>query len=103
MSDVKKALGKKIKQIRKSKNFTQEELAELIDIEIPSLSNIETGKFAPSAETLQKLSLVLNTPIWEFYYFDVLTNQQMTEEIMGKIQDNPELTKVLYNFLKAIE
>lgn len=38
MSDFKKLLGKKIQSIRKAKGLTQERLAELIDIETPSLS-----------------------------------------------------------------
>ena len=37
MSDFKKLLGKRIKEIRKSKNLTQEKLAELINIEVPSI------------------------------------------------------------------
>lgn len=103
MSDIKKQLGKKIKQIRKSKNLTQEELAEMIEIEVPSLSNIETGKFAPSIETLQKLSNALNVGMWEFYYFNTLTDEQMFKEINAKIKNNPELLKTVYNFLKAVE
>lgn len=103
MSDIKKQLGKKIKQIRKNKNLTQEELAEMIEIEVPSLSNIETGKFAPSVETLQKLSNALNVGMWEFYYFNTLTDEQMFEEINAKIKNNSELLKTVYNFLKAVE
>ena len=45
--DIRKQVGKKIQKIRKSKGFTQEKLAELIGIEPPSLSYIETGKFSP--------------------------------------------------------
>ena len=70
MIEIKKALGKKIKQIRKSKNLTQEKLAELIGLEVPSLSNIETGKFAPSVDTLQKLCAVMDVEPWEFYHFN---------------------------------
>ena len=69
MSDLKKLLGKKIQIIRKSRNLTQEKLAELIDIETPSLSYLETGKYSPSIETLQKHSEVLKVAPWEFYYF----------------------------------
>ncbi len=103
MSDIKKLLGKKIKQFRKLKNLTQEELAEKINIEVPSLSNIETGKFAPSFETLQKLSKVLEINIWEFYYFNPISKEKMVEEINNKIKNNEELAKIVYYFLKSIE
>lgn len=103
MSDIKKALGKKIKTIRKEKNLTQEKLSELINIETPSLSNIETGKYAPSTETLQKLSEVLDVALWEFYYFDTISNEKMIDEINNKIKNNTKLAKIVYNFIKSIE
>lgn len=103
MSNIKKLLGNKIKQIRKNRNLTQEELSELINIEVPSLSNIERGKFAPSIETLQKLSSALGVKIWEFYYFDTLTNSEMIEEINKILKENNNLVKTVFSFLKSIE
>lgn len=102
MSDFKKLIGKKIKQIRKSKNLTQEKLAELINIEIPSMSYIETGKFAPSVETLQKLSEVLGVKPWEFYYFDTITHDEMLNELNSALKNNKQLTEIVYNFYKSI-
>lgn len=103
MSDIKKLLGKKIKQIRKNKNLTQEKLAELINIEIPSLSNIETGKYAPSVETLQKLSEVLEVEPWELYYFNDISQEKMKKYVMSKIDNNFDFLKITYGFLKALE
>ena len=103
MSDFKKLIGKKIKQIRKSKNLTQEKLAELINIEIPSMSYIETGKFAPSTETLQKLSEVLEVAPWEFYYFDTLSQEEMISELNVALKNNQHLTEIVYNFYKSLE
>ena len=102
MIDIKKALGKKIKQIRKSKNLTQERLAELIVLEVPSLSNIETGKFAPSVDTLQKLSDVLDVDPWEFYYFSEVSEEKMVSEINFAIKNDARLLKIVYSFLKSI-
>lgn len=103
MSDIKKLLGKKIKQLRKDKDLTQEKLAELINIEIPSLSNIETGKYSPSVETLQKLSEVLNVEPWELYYFNNVSQEKMKKYVMSKIDNNFELLKITYGFLKTLE
>ena len=102
MIDIKKALGKKIKKIRKSKNLTQERLAELIGLEVPSLSNIETGKFAPSVDTLQKLSDVLDVEPWEFYYFSEVSEEKMISEINFAIKNDARLLKIVYSFLKSI-
>ena len=42
--DVLKVLGKKIKQSRLSKKYTQEYVAESIDISIDLLRNLENGR-----------------------------------------------------------
>lgn len=52
-------LGKKIKELRKAKGFTQQYLAELADIDDKHLSKIENGIHEPTYKTLKKLSEVL--------------------------------------------
>lgn len=52
-------LGKKIRELRKSKGFTQQYLAELADIDDKHLSKIENGVHLPTYSTLKKLSEVL--------------------------------------------
>ena len=101
--DIKKNLGIKIRSIRRAKGYTQEKLAELVGIEPPSLSYIETGKFSTSVETLQKLVDVLNVGVWEFYYFDTLSNGQMIEELTAAMVRNENLTKIFYNLFKSLE
>lgn len=102
MSDFKKLLGQRIRNIRKSKGLTQEKLAELINIETPSLSYLETGKYAPSIDTLQKLSEVLNVQPWEFYYFTQVSDEQKKEELKKALDDNPKLLNIIYKFYKSI-
>ena len=44
MDNIKTLLGKRIKELRQKRRYTQEKLAEMANIEIPSLSNIENGE-----------------------------------------------------------
>ncbi len=55
-----KELGKKIKELRKQMGYTQERLAELVEIDAKNLSKIENGAHSPSFKTLKKLSKVLD-------------------------------------------
>lgn len=52
-------LGKNIKKYRKLRGLTQEKMAELIEIEVRTLSLIETGNNFVSSKTLAKLAEVL--------------------------------------------
>ena len=54
------AIGGRVKEYRKKKGLTQEKLAELIDISIPHMSNIETGKTKFSLVILFALVEVLD-------------------------------------------
>lgn len=66
MTNNKKLLGKRIKQIRKNAGYTQEKLSELIGIETGSLSGIESGRCFPSLVTLEKIAKVLNVKLKTF-------------------------------------
>ncbi len=59
-----KALGCKIRQMRKLRGFTQEQLAELIGIDNKHLSRIEIGKHMPTYSVLKKLAKALEFDIY---------------------------------------
>ena len=56
MNNLKIKLGQRIKSLRKNLNITQETLAELINMDITSLSKIETGRNYPQPETIEKIA-----------------------------------------------
>ncbi|MBQ8458572.1 helix-turn-helix transcriptional regulator [bacterium] len=103
MTDIKKLVGQRIKTIRKNKKFTQEKLAEQIGIEPQSLSYMESGKFAPSPDTLQKLSEILGVKPFEFYYFEDITEVEMEKTLIHALQNDKKLLKILYNIYKSIQ
>ncbi len=60
-----KNFGKKLRDLRKAKGFTQEVLAEKAEIDEKHLSRIENGKYFPTYSTLLKLLKALDTSIEE--------------------------------------
>lgn len=58
-------LGEKIRQIRKSKGLTQEQLAEQIGIDNKHLSRIEKGRHMPTYNIIKKLAQVLDFDIYK--------------------------------------
>lgn len=57
--------GKRLRELRKSKGFTQQALAEKAGIDEKHLCRIEKGKYFPSYATLSKLFSVLCITIEE--------------------------------------
>ncbi len=102
--DNKKLLGKRIKEIRKLKNYTQEELAEMIDLETSSLSGIESGRFFPSLHVLDKLAQTLEVELVEFFKFSTVEIPKNLDEEIIKITTSQSTQNkvVIYKLLKTL-
>ncbi len=64
-------LGQKIKFERTKKGFSQEQLAELSDISIHGISNIETGKADVKYTNLLKLAKAFGIRVCELLDFNL--------------------------------
>ena len=103
MGNIKNLLGKRIKEIRKKRGYTQEKLAELAGIEIPSLSNIENGKNYPNNDTLEKISDALSIKPYELYMFEYYKpKEELIREMTAAMEDDEILTQNMYKYFICI-
>ncbi len=104
MDNIKILLGRKIREFRKNKKMTQEQLAELVGIGTPNISYFETGKFTPAVETLEKIAKALDVEIYELYMFKPLKSvPEIKKELIEKINSEDELAKLLYKFYLSVK
>ncbi len=87
--DKKELLGKRIKELRRQKGFTQEYLAEKLKIEPRQLSKLETGKHYPSFETILGLLGMFNITFEELVSYN-----HLDENIDFKKQINIEIENI---------
>ena len=104
MSELKKLLGKRIREIRIAKKLTQEELSELTDIGASSISKIESGHFHPTDENLERIAKALEVEPYKLYMFN---HQKDTKELLQDIQTmlnkaTDEEIKLAYKVLSGI-
>jgi transcriptional regulator with XRE-family HTH domain len=64
-NDLKKLIGKRVREARKNKGLTQEDLAALIDKTVETVSNIERGIKLPGLATLEEMRKVLGVKLSE--------------------------------------
>ncbi len=84
--ELKKALGQNIKKYRKINNITQEKLAEIVGVEVISISSIETGRYFPSPDNLLKISEALKISLSDLFNFqETKTCENYIENITKKI------------------
>ena len=70
MDELKIQFGRNLKDIRKQRNLTQEQLAEAVGVSVEFISHIERGINAPSFKTLENLSRKLDIPVWKLFKFE---------------------------------
>ena len=80
------ALGQKMREARKKKDLTQQELADLSHVSVKQIANIEKGKMNPSYLILRALAKVLHISL------DTLINPDISLEDEGVNQ-----MKILYS------
>ena len=85
------ALGQKMREARKKKDLTQQELADLSHVSVKQIANIEKGKMNPSYLILKALAKVLPLSL------DTLINPNVSPEDEGANQ-----MKMLYRNMAQI-
>ena len=106
--DDRKPLGKRIKSLRRSRGYTQEQLAEIIDISANYLAGIERGEANPTLSLLQRLSTGLEIPLPELFQYRQEEGQQPAQlrrrldRLINEAEDGelPRLTRVFEALLQ---
>ena len=62
-------LGSKVRELRKSKGLSQEELADRADLHYTYVGGIERGERNPSLKSIEKIATALNIDIGELLVF----------------------------------
>ena len=88
MDTIKICFGKRIKEVRKAKHITQEQLAEIIDINLRQMARIEAGESFFTAETLGRLCSALDiTPEVLFAFpFGISSKSEAFTDFLSKLE-----------------
>lgn len=69
MSDLKEKFGKQLKKLREERGLTQAQLAELIQVEPITISNMEVGRNGAHFATIEKLMKGLKVKARDLFDF----------------------------------
>lgn len=99
-----KKLGARIKEERKVRGLTQEQLAEKIEITPKYLSRLEGGQQSPSIETLIKLTEIFDIELLELFDFDHIgTSKELRARLTKFINElDDQKLPVAVKVLKAV-
>jgi transcriptional regulator with XRE-family HTH domain len=66
---LKKNFGARLKELRKARKLSQEQLAELVNVDAKHISFLETGRNFPSADLLERLVKIFNIEFKDMFNF----------------------------------
>ena len=81
------ALGSIVRATRKSKNLSQEALAERLGVCKRTIMDIEKNTGNPKFELLCMLVRELDLPLYEVFYPEVSDNSEMKKVLMKELSD----------------
>jgi len=101
---TKSLLGKKIKQLRKNKGWTQDYMSELVGINAKSILRIENGKTFPTVENLEKIADIFGLEISDLFENKAYADKKVLLPLINNMISNldDEKIKMLYIFLNSI-
>ena len=82
MKTTRELLGARIKELRKRRRLTQENLAERVNLATRYVSLIEVGRSSPSLETIESLTGALQVKVKDLFDFSHLDPDETTPEIL---------------------
>lgn len=96
--NVKETFGRNLREARKNRKLTQEQLAEQLSITPQHLGSIERGEAFVSADLLERMSAVLSMPVSVFFYSvdEVVGTETFLQKIDGIIErELLEVSKII--------
>ena len=83
---MKLSVGENVKLLRKTKNITQEQLAEMLGVSAQSVSRWESGVCYPDIELLPLLAETFNVTVDQLLGVDDVAEKKKVEDYLGRFQ-----------------
>ena len=100
-------IGKKIKAIRRSYGYTQERLAEIVEVSVRYISEIEQDRAKPSYEVLVRICNLFNVSMDQIFseYLKINENKNIEYSLSGfnklSKKDKCTIEKLIMYFNKS--
>jgi len=105
MKQILEEFGKRIRELRKQKNLSQEDLAERAGLHYTYIGQVERGKKNPSLKSIEKIAKALDTSLPDLFLFleKRAPKDSLKQQILDTIADMDTRTlKLILKVVKAI-
>jgi len=89
-------LGKRIKELRKTRNLTQEKLSELVGFEPNHITKIEAGVHFPQAEKLDLIAKAFDIPVMELFNYEHKLPESILKNKIKNWLNDAQMSEIEY-------
>lgn len=104
MRSIKLLLGSRIKELRKTRALSQEQLADIVGLDPKYVSFIECGRNAPSLETMEKIANAFGVEIKDLFEFAHLfvggVKVENIEQLLAGVEE--EKMRTIVKIIRAV-
>ncbi len=104
MSRIQQLFGKKLRELRRKRDITQEKLAELSGLSLQYIGEIERNRRNPSLTSMESLAEALDIPIGELFNLEEFqrSDKELRETLIRQIQQaDPERLRLFYELSRV--
>ena len=77
----------RVKEVREAQNMSQKELAEKAEVSRQTIYYLEKGTYNPRTDLSLKLSIILEKPIGEIFFFDPIIWDLIGKKTTNELED----------------
>lgn len=94
--DTKMSIGSKLSKLRKKNNYSQEDLAEKLNVTRQTISKWELDETSPDLNSAKQLSIIFQTSL------DDLVDNDIKNIVVEKVSNTEKLAGIIIDTLKVI-
>ena len=96
-------IGKKIFELRRKNNLSQEVLAEKLNVSRQTIYNWESESVIPPADKLFELSKIFEVPIESFFIDEIAIADADSKQDLKTVAENSETQEEVHNDISQVK
>lgn len=103
MEHLAQIFGQRLKEIRRARGMTQEELGKAVKLDYKFIGAIERGAKTSSFQTVEKLAFALDVPFYKFFVPTTMRSSAVEKEIKELLEHSHRIdVRRVEEFLRGL-
>lgn len=93
----------RVKEVREALNMSQKELADKAEVSRQTIYHLEKGTYNPRTDLSLKLSIILEKPIGDIFFFDPIIKDLIGKKTTNELEEISEQVGITFEELYKLK